>query len=352
MSKKLSLGAIVIAIQFIAYGLEAAELPQHDAPFDLRFGMSAADVALPLSPPPVAPITSTLCEPSDYDCYTQDFLNSFNEKELFKKQRFQAELNARESLLHGCASTFDTPNLANNGDASWVDWISTNSVSQEISDLDPIGILEPSQFKLYQRFEKQLDKNDFLQRESFRSLSIHKLNAAGRDREICLIFTKEGLTHVYAPLNDFEDVIMEIFERLSANSDYEKYSSKRHYTPNIETYGRKYVSRRLFWLDKSRKIMVAAKNTEGYHGLNGFIMTTFLKNDFDDGLSLYLAYTDLSRRSRTIDRYREEMLPVLSANIRDVYTADEARKKLEDEIERKKKEVENSDRKSLIDSFK
>lgn len=50
--------AIFYAVKSISFGLNAAELPRHEAPFGLRFGMSREEVQPPLSPtPPIAAVT-------------------------------------------------------------------------------------------------------------------------------------------------------------------------------------------------------------------------------------------------------------------------------------------------------
>jgi len=352
MAEKLRVGAIALAMQVIAFGLCAAEMPQHDAPFGLRFGMSAGDVRLPLSPPPEAPKKRPQ-PPSfpQYGLYPPLFPS---EEERREQREYEVQRDARESLLKGCARSFDSPFRANYDDDSWVEWTSARSTRGELYDLSPYDILERSQVDLYRRFKEQVDGRGFPQPEAFRSVSIHTVKAAGTDRDVCLIFTEHGLTHVYAPQNALEDVIKEIYGRLSANSDYEQYSSRRIRQGGSmeETLGWRLVTERRVWLDKSRKIMVAAKHTDVHEGLVGRAKTAFLKDDFADGLPPYIAYTDLGRRGQTFARYGEKTLPVLTAAIRDAFEADEAAKRRKDGIERAKRDRENSDRKGLIESFR
>jgi hypothetical protein len=97
--------------------------------------------------------------------------------------------------------------------------------------------------------------------------------------------------------------------------------------------------------------MVSAKRVQAYTGLEGFWKTAFLENDFKDDLLPFISYTDLLRRGHTFARYREKTLPPLSAAVRDVFEAVDASKKLKDEIERAKRDLENMDRKGLIEGF-
>jgi hypothetical protein len=339
---------IALAIESIAFGIAAAELPKHNAPFGLQFGMSAVDVKLPKSPAPELPNKRQEL-PSNQNYFGYDFPT--NER-IFEEKQYKEQYEARASLLKDCTKSFDSPYLSNHGDASWFEWTYSRGISTELSDLNPRSILEPSQFDMYFKFKKQVDEHEFPQPDIFRSVSIHTVRAAGTDRDVCLIFTEDGLTYVFAPLIALKDVIDEIYGRLSTNADYELFLSRRNYIPLESLSGYRFITERKVWLDKSRKIMVSSKRIESHNGLEGLWKTAFLENDFKDDLLPFISYTDLVRRGKTYERYKERTLHSLTAAISEVIEADEARKKLKDEIERTKREIENSDRKSLIDSFK
>lgn len=171
---------------------------------------------------------------------------------------------------------------------------------------------------------------------------------------VCLVFTADGLSHIYAPQSALEDVIKGIYGRLSANADYRRYTSDRHAKGDSMTkeLGWSLVVRRSSWVDAGRRILVSAKHTDVEEGVLGRIKAKFMKDDFADGLPPYIAYTDIARRAEAFRRYRDGTLPVLSAAIAEAAEADAVLRRRKEDIERAKREREGADRKGLVESFR
>jgi hypothetical protein len=350
MAERVKFFAIVLAMQSFTFGLLAAELPQHDAPFGLRFGMSAQDVHLPVSPPPNVPKPQPLpryynTNPSSPTIYEIPY----NEKKIYEEL-----LDARTSLLSACARSFDYPFSANYNDMSWASWIRSITDYAEIHDLTPDDILSGEKLITYNKHKEIIKKREITKPTGFRSLSIHTVMHEGVNNDLCLIFTDDGLSHIYASHNIIDSVAKEVYQRLDADTRYEQYHSKRKskfwlFDPGHAIH---VVNILRVYVDKKRKIMISGKNSKPVGDIIEHIIAWFMIDDFDDGLGYYISFTDLLRRGRTFERYKEKTLPILSAAIRDAFEADEAAKIRNDEIKGDKRYRDSSDRKKLIESFR
>jgi hypothetical protein len=353
MKRILAIIVLLAVSVLLADAALAADLPSHEAPFGLRFGMKASEIALPLSPPPTPP-KQRVPQPSllKYGIYPSLFPS---EEERREQREYEVRREARDALAKGCSQTFDTPFRANYQDGGWLEWTAVWDKDGELSDIDPFEILDRAKSASYRRFHEQVEGRNFPKPSDFRSLSFHIVSAAGVDRAICLVFTADGLSHIYAPRSALKDVIEDIYHRLNANPDYLRYTSSRYLEKGSSTMGLSLslVTLRNSWFDAGRRILVAAKEFEYVEkGFMGRVKKLFMKYDFYDDLDPYIAYTDLSRRAEAFRRYREGTLPVLSAAISDAAEADATLRKRKEDIERAKREREGVDRKGLVESFR
>lgn len=348
MLKVLYTSAIIFAVQSIAFGLNAAELPRHEAPFGLRFGMSREEVQLPLSPPPGIP--DYMKSPDYAPEFTPDYLIVWS------------PYHSRKALLEECADNFDDLNFDHFHGDDWYNWIASKTTEDERGFLRPFNILKNREHQWYERFiEKQGENLFFVKPNDFRWLSIHQVKIDGALNDVCLIFTEDGLTSIYIHQRSLENVIDEILKKLSLNSNYKQYSSKRDYVSDqpkglfrsSKSEG-KYVFESQSWLDQSKKIIVASKYIKDV-GKGDTIVNTGMLNLFYFSRSQpipYISYTDVLRRGRTFARYKNIAGPILTEKISKYIDEEEEMKKILEQLDQKEQEFKKIERERLIESFK
>lgn len=368
----------IFIIATIATKTSASDLLPHNAPFGLRFGMKLQEVNLPQALPPESPKK----RPTQSDNTTLNSLVMFylTDEERRELEQYKILQNAYESLVEACQATFDIPYLLNYPDRGWLSWIREQKEEASLTDLDPIEILSTEQYGQLEKYEQQVEGRGYPKPADFRKLSIHKIETAGDERRrlICLVFTEDGLTHLYVPHNGFEDVIGDIYDRLDGNPEYATYKSRRH---SKRSENQHVFTVRRFWLDSNRRAMVSSKHFQTINRFGGnvnsggvnsvfsqaldsftaHIETIFRKDDFIEpiytnyfgrGLPPYIAYTDLARRTEIKRRYRTHTYPILSAAINAAVEADSSTKKIKAEIERARNNKKEADRKGLVESFR
>jgi len=364
----------------------AADLPMHEAPFGLRFGMKPEEVLLPKANPPEPPKRS----PGDWG---------------YKSDRERVEELKHESLLAGCEATFDRLLTSNLQNRTWVGQFHQHA-RDEIFDMVATDVLSKDDESRFCRLKERPALTEPTLRPK---VALHVVEAAGRSRPICLIFTDRGLAHIYIARTHFEDIIEDIYKRLDANASYQKFTSRSVpggrasavigipqgrgdgcAPPSGDEVAKEIVDRmmqrggtitnedrqksadirlidqtnditrwrsgsglvvvqRRVWANLAKRIFVSAKSIEYDDSLGTRITGMLLEKDaYDDGLIPYLAYTDLARRAKTIESFREivhrrlvELLPKAA--------------QAEAEVQRQKDDAQRAkviSRKGLVDTFK
>lgn len=186
-------------------------LPQHEAPFGLRFGMAETEVQLPV----VAELESP--RPSG----TFPYLPNNKEKIAYYE---------RTALIADCTRTFDEllpVILANEALANrFLDQFPRTAVMDFMRSDAP-------QHKAYCSSPHKT-RFSLPPVSTYRQIRLHSVGLNGRRRTICLVFTRHGLSHLYLSGYEFADLLPEIQARLSQNTAYEQ-----HFRRTLDPNGRK-----------------------------------------------------------------------------------------------------------------
>jgi len=349
MLKVFYISAILYAVQSISFGLNAAELPRHDAPFGLRFGMSREEVQLPLSPTPDIP---------DY-MKSPDYAPEFIPHYL----RVWSPYHSQKALLEECENSFDELNFDYFNSNDWYHWIASRTTEAESGIFRPFSILDSQQARWYGEFvTKEGASSNYLRPEDLRSFSIHTVKVEDKLSDICLIFTEDGLTSVVIQQSSLDSIIEDIHKRLSSNSKYDQYSSRKYYEENNFRFLKnaprtiyKYFFESRVWLDQSKKIIVAAKYIKKIEDGEAIVNTSAL-NLFYFSSKLepipYISYTDILRRGRTFSRYKDQVNSNLIDKLNKFIQEKEETQKIMKQLEQKEQEFKKVERERLIESFK
>lgn len=178
-------------------------LPQHEAPFGLHFGMAETEVQLPAAAEIERP------RPSGMFPYLP------NDKEKLADYE-------RAALIADCTKTFDEllpVTLAN------------ETLAKRLLDQFPRTAI----MDFMRSDEPQHDaycSSPYKTRFSlppvsaYRQARLHSVELNGSTRTICLVFTRDGLSHIYLSGYEFHHLLPDIQARLSQNAAYEQYSQR------------------------------------------------------------------------------------------------------------------------------
>lgn len=342
--------AVVFLVTMNDSWADETKLPSYDAPFGLHFGMTQQEVKLPVARPPE----------TSQRLPTDELLGAPAFGTVDQRQRFISPKAQYAALIDGCRATFERVFFLYFRDESWTSWIAgrttLDNLLDALDDIRPEGILEKAQIPDLYQFREAVEYRGIPEPTDFYSVSIHTLKAAGKERNICLVFTKDGLSHVFMLQDTFADVIEEIYQHLGRNQNYTDYSSSRLRKQNKMRSGYYAITERNFWIDKERNILISAKNINVEKGFGAKIRTLMMKEDYLElGMSElvpYIAYTDLARRAQTFRRYRNHTIVPLTNAISEAKEIDSALRKDEAERERARSDKEAKGRKDLIEGFR
>jgi hypothetical protein len=382
-----------------AFARAANDLPEHDAPFGLRFGMPQEQVSLPKTP--------ILSKSSPLSILAGDaFMKS--------KEPFDQGLayHRQQILLRACERTFDELFTISSLNEAWADkYNAAYSQENELTNFEPSSVLSSDDLWSYRRprDDGTCALPDFIRhRQNYRQSTLYSVEVGGEKRNICLLFTAQGLTHLYVQRREFKDVLTEIYKRLDANANYQKFEwysndpnrgdvtnkiswneghdcARQHRTVDqliasfdfsgpvtsndipdhaaisaakkqefIERADRvkelgtsepSVVERRV-WFEPKTRILISAKRFETSDGVSAHLKGQLLKTDpfVLEALHPYLTYTDLVRRGIAFRAYRERVLQVAKE-----------KRDADEEAQRRKAEADRAtalEKKTLVESFK
>jgi hypothetical protein len=273
-----------------------------------------------------------------------------------KEETYQRQLKSYDEIVAGCETTFDAIRSGSAGDKGWVTWEENSLLYEETANLSPVQILDDEEEWLFTTFQQEAQSRGYPDASDFRKLSVYESKSAGHKRRVCLIFGEDGLAHIFLPAVDFRDVWGEIHQSIGANSTYEAYSSRRVRTQQNSSYPwgdyQIFVDRH-YWIDGDRRVLVFSKDSQLVVGTLARARAFLTREDFPDGdLPSFLAYTDLTRRGRIFETYREKTLPALRQALRDAADAARTVQERKAAIERAKEQEQRSETQQLLDTFR
>jgi hypothetical protein len=272
-------------------------------------------------------------------------------EERSQGETYRAELRSYQEIVAGCDTTFDAIYSASAEDAAWVTWAEERLRYEEIANLNPLQILGEEEERVFRTLLEEVKARGYPDTSEFRVLSVYGFESAGRKRRACLIFGEDGLAHVFLLAIDFFDIWDEIHETIDNNPAYEEYFSWRVSGQPNSAY--EVFVERHYSIDRDRRVLVISKDSEITVGTLAWAQALITREDFLDGdLPSFLSYTDLARRGRIFETYRERTLPALRKALSEAADAARTVQERKAAIERAKEERQRSEVEQLLEGFR
>lgn len=212
-----------------------------------------------------------------------------------------------DAYISACEAAFDRMSDLGAATPDWLAWRATHLQAGEGKDFAD-ALAERGRAATYYASPQA---RAALQAQ--RSAGLYRLDGAGGRRAVCLLFTAEGLAHVFVAGDALNGIRDGIVNELSARSGLDSFTLAREAArfslslsrPSCGLYcrlfGERIIVQRQIWLDEATRVLVATKRAAAVDGVSGLAAGWGLMREVSDGLpDSFVASTDLTRRAHVL----------------------------------------------------
>ncbi len=209
--------------------------------------------------------------------------------------------------IDACETAFDRTSDLGAEAPEWLAWRAANLDAGEGKDFADV-LVERAEATTYSASTQTRTVLD-----AERSAGLYRLDAADGRRAVCLLFTTEGLAHVFIAGDALSGIRDEIVARLEESSGLVPFTliheaarfslslSRPACGLYCRLFGERILVERQLWLDRTARILVATKRAVVASGLNGLFAGMGAERELPDLLpGSFVASTDLIRRAHVL----------------------------------------------------
>ncbi len=215
--------------------------------------------------------------------------------------------------IDACETAFDRTSDLGAAAPEWLAWRAANLSAGEGKDFADVLVAraEATTNSASTRTRTVLDAE--------RSAGLYRLDAADGQRAVCLLFTTEGLAHVFIAGDALSGIRDDIVARLEESSGLVPFTlihESARFSLSLSRpacglycrlFGERILVERQLWLDRTARVLVATKRAVVVSGLNGLFAGMGAERELPDRLpGSFVASTDLTRRAHVL---RQMLVP-------------------------------------------